>query len=507
MEMSASFAPAEPGKVYLVGAGPGDPDLITLRGLELLRTADVILYDNLASPGLLAHARSDAQKLYVGKKRALHFLRQPEINRLLIKKAQQGLAVVRLKGGDPYIFGRGGEEAEALLDAGVEFEVVPGVTSASGAAAYIGVPLTHRSKTSAVTFVTGHEADHIDWNRLGHTETLVIFMGLTSFGSIAERLLAAGRTPQTPAMAVRWATFSHQQTVVGRLDNLAQKIADADLKPPALIVVGEVVEYRDRLSWFERLPLFGQRVLITRPEGQSAGFAARLRRLGADPVELPTISIQPPADGYAALDAAIGRLESYDWLIFTSQNGVDRFMERLDASSRDLRAFRGRLAAIGSATAGRLAELHLKVDVLPKRFVAEGLLDALAGEDLAGKKILIPRATQARDILPRELSARGAEVEVAPAYRTVEPEGAAKNLRRLFEGDHKPDWAICTSSSTVTNLIRLAGAEALDGVRICSIGPITSTTARDNGLTVAAEADPHTMEGVLAALLESVRKS
>ncbi len=483
------------------------PDLITIRGLELIRTADVILYDNLASPGLLKYAKPGAQKLYVGKKRALHFLRQPDINRLLVKKAQQGLAVVRLKGGDPYIFGRGGEEAEALLDAGIEFEVVPGVTSASGAAAYVGVPLTHRSKTSAVTFVTGHEADHIDWNRLGHTETLVIFMGLTSFGSIAELLLAAGRAPETPAMAVRWATFSRQQTIVGRLDDLAQKIADAEMKPPALIVVGEVVGFRDRLDWFERLPLFGQRILITRPEGQSAGFAARLRRLGADPVELPTIEIQPPEDDYAVLDAAIDRLDRYDWLIFTSQNGVDRFMERLDASSRDLRAIRGRVAAIGPATAERLHELHLKVDVLPERFVAEGLLDALAGEDLTGKKILIPRAAQARDILPKVLAGRGAEIEVAPAYQTVEPEGASESLRLLFQGDNRPDWAVCTSSSTVTNLVRMTGAETLAGVRICSIGPITSATARDNGLTVAAEADPHTMEGVLAALLATIRQA
>ena len=499
--MSASFSPAEPGKVYLVGAGPGDPDLITVRGLELLRTADVILYDNLASPGLLAHARPDAEKLYVGKKRALHFLRQDGINELLVEKAQAGSSVVRLKGGDPFIFGRGGEEAEALVAAGIEFEVVPGVTSASGAAAYGGVPLTHRSKTSAVTFVTGHEADHIDWNRVGHTETLVIFMGLTTFRAIARRLLAAGRAPETPAMAVRWATFPRQRTIVGRLDDLADKISESGLRPPALIVVGEVVEYRERLNWFERLPLFGQRILITRPAGQSAGFAAKLRRLGADPIEAPTIEIRPPSDGFRALDAAIERLDEFDWLLFTSQNGVEKFVERLDASTRDLRSIRGRIAAIGSATAARLEDLHLKVDVVPERFVAESLLESLAEMDMQDCKVLIPRAAKARDVLPRELTRRGAQVDVVPAYETVEPPDAAERLRELFGGADRPDWAVCTSSSTVTNLVEMVGAESLEGVRICSIGPITSATARDNGLQVAAEADPHTMEGVLAALL------
>ncbi len=501
--MSAPFAAAEPGAVYLVGAGPGDPGLITLRGLELVQTADVILYDNLASPGLLAHARPGAETIYVGKKRAVHARSQEEINALLVEKAKSGLAVVRLKGGDPYIFGRGGEEAEALIEAGVEVEVVPGVTSASGAAAYTGVPLTHRSKTSAVTFVTGHEADRIDWNRLGHAETLVIFMGLTTFGAIAERLMAAGRAADTPAMAVRWATFPRQQTIVGRLDDLAHKIADAGLRPPALIVVGEVVSFRERLSWFERLPLFGQRILVTRPAGQSAGFAAKLRRLGAEPIEAPTIEIRPPAD-WSALDAAIARLPEYHWLIFTSRNGVDRFLERLDASAWDLRSIHGRIAAIGPATAQRLEELHLKVDVVPKTFLAEGLLEALSSFDLSGKKFLIPRAAQARDILPRELTALGAEVDVVAAYETVEP---ADTIAELFDSDEtRPDWVVCSSSSTVTNLCNMTGLERLQGVRICSIGPITSATARELGLTVAAEADPHTMEGVVAALLEAANR-
>ncbi|MBI1356188.1 MAG: uroporphyrinogen-III C-methyltransferase [Acidobacteria bacterium] len=504
--MSAAAQAAEKGKVYLVGAGPGDPDLITWRGLELIRSADVILYDNLASPSLLSHARPDAETLYVGKKRALHQLSQQQINELLAAKARQGLAVVRLKGGDPYVFGRGGEEAEALIAAGVEFEVVPGVSSALGAAAYAGVPLTHRSRTSAVTFVTGHEADAIDWQRLGHTETLVIFMGLTAFDAIADRLIAAGRAPHTPAMAVRWATRPCQQTVVGRLDDLGAKIEAAGLRPPALIVVGEVVALREKLDWYERLPLFGRRILITRPAGQAADFAARLRRLGAEPIEAPTIEIRPP-DDWAPLDAAIAALGDYDWLIFTSRNGVDRFLERLDASPRDLRAVRGKIAAIGPATAQRLEQLHLKVDVLPDDFVAEGLLAALDAEDLRGQRILIPRALQARETLPAELAARGALVDVVPAYQTVEPPDAAERLQAIFEGEDKPDWAVCTSSSTVRNLAKLVGPERLAGVRLCSIGPITSQTARELGLPVAAEANPYTMEGVLEALLQAVRTS
>ena len=502
--MSAAAPAAEKGKVYLVGAGPGDPDLITVRGLELIGSADVILYDNLASPGLLRHARADAETLYVGKKRTDHALTQEEINRLLVQNAQERRSVVRLKGGDPYVFGRGGEEAEALAEAGVEFEVVPGVSSAMGAAAYAGVPLTHRSRTSAVTFVTGHEADRIDWSRLGHAETLVIFMGLTTFEAIAERLMAAGRAPETPAMAVRWATRPCQQTVVGRLDDLAVEIERAGLRPPALIVLGEVVELRGKLDWFERLPLFGQRVLITRPAGQSADIARRLRRLGAEPIEAPTIEIRPPAD-WTPLDEAIEALGQYDWIIFTSQNGVEKLVERLDASESDLRAIRGRIAAIGPATARKLEELHLKVDVLPERYVAEGLLEALRDFDLYGKRVLIPRAAEARDVLPRELALRGAEVETVPAYETVEAPDAAERLAAIFDGDSKPDWVVCSSSSTVRNLVAAAGLERLAGVRLCSIGPVTSATARELGLEVAAEADPYTMEGAVAALLRAVR--
>ena len=487
------------GKVYLIGAGPGDPGLITLRGLDLIRSADLILYDNLATPALLDYARPDAERVYVGKKRAAHTRSQSEINDLLVEGARNHDVVVRLKGGDPFVFGRGGEEGEALHAAGVRFEVVPGVSSPLGVAAYAGIPLTHRSHTSAVTFVTGHHVDAIDWNRLGHVETLVIFMGLTTFAQIAERLIAAGRSPDTPAAAIRWASRPDQHTVIGSIADLPQRIAEENLKPPALIIVGEVVSLRDSLAWYENLPLFGRRIVVTRASEQSADMAEHLRRLGADPILLPTIEIRPP-DDYATLDRAITELETFDWLIFTSRNGVSRFIERLDQSGRDLRAVQGKLAAIGPATAAALEELHLKVDVLPEQYVAESLLEALDAESIKEKKILIPRAAEARDILPETLRERGADVVVAPAYQTVPAASSAAELRRILASDHKPDWITVTSSSTVKNLVEMAGVEALRPIKLASIGPITAKTARDFGLHVAAEADPHTVDALIEAM-------
>jgi uroporphyrinogen III methyltransferase/synthase len=492
-----------PGKVFLVGAGPGDPGLVTVRGLALIRAADAIFYDNLATPALLAHARPDAETLYVGKKRAAHAYSQEEINRMLVERARAGKSVVRLKGGDPFIFGRGGEEAEALADAGVSFEIVPGVSSALGAAAYAGIPLTHRATTSAVTFVTGHAAESIDWAAMGKADTLVLFMGLTSFAEVARRLIDAGRRPETPAAAIRWATRPDQTTLTGTLADLAARIEAAGLKPPALVIVGEVVGLRSRLDWFERLPLFGKRILITRPKGQSAELAEKLRRLGADPVELPAIEIRPPA-GLQPLDDAIAQLETYDWLIFTSRNGVERFVERLDASPQDWRALRAKVCAIGPATASALSDLHLKVDIVPEEYVAEGLLAALEPHGLDGKRILIPRALVARDLLPDTLRVRGAHVEVVAAYETVAPEGAAERARALFSGQAPPpDWVTFTSSSTASNLAKMVGVEPLRRSRAASIGPVTSATLRKLGLEPAAEASEYTVDGLIAAIVAS----
>ncbi|MEO7653010.1 MAG: uroporphyrinogen-III C-methyltransferase, partial [Bryobacteraceae bacterium] len=308
------------GKVYLVGAGPGDMDLITWKGRKLLEQADSVLFDHLANAGLIALAPAAAERLYVGKKKSDHAFSQDEICAMLIERARRGLRVVRLKGGDPFIFGRGGEEAEALADAGVPFEVVPGVTTPLGIAAYTGVPLTHRDHTSVVTFVTGHSVSQIDWGKVGSSETLVIFMGLTTFPRIAAEIIARGRSQDTPAMAVRWATRPDQQVVVGTLATLPLLIEESRIRPPATIIIGEVVNLRDQLSWYERLPLFGQRIVVTRAQPQAAELSSRLRALGAHAIELPAIEIRPP-ESFTAIDAAIDSLDSYDWLLFTSANG------------------------------------------------------------------------------------------------------------------------------------------------------------------------------------------
>jgi uroporphyrinogen III methyltransferase/synthase len=488
------------GKVYLVGAGPGDPELITVRGLRLLETADVILYDNLAPTGLLSRAPAAAERLYVGKKRARHAYTQEQINQLLIDYARRGMRVVRLKGGDPYLFGRGGEEAQALYSAGIPFEVVPGVTSALGLAAYAGIALTHRATTSAVTFVTGHEVEQIDWTKIGTAETLVVFMGVTAFDEISHRLIAAGRAPATPAIAVRWASRGDQHSVVGTIENLAARMHEADLKPPATIVVGEVVSLRPALNWFEKLPLFQTRIVVTRAREQAGRLAEMLREQGAYVIELPTIEIRPPED-FAPLDAAIAELESYDWVLFTSANGVRFFIERLDASGKDLRHLRGKVCAIGPATADRLRALHIQVDLMPEEYVAESVLKAFEVQHLAGKRILLPRAKVARDLIPAELARRGAAVDVVPAYQTVAPEESAKLAADIFASDSKPDWITFTSSSTVRNFVRLCGVEWLNSVRIASIGPVTSRTVQEFSLRVDLEADPYTMEGLVEALV------
>lgn len=485
-------------KVYLVGAGPGDPELITVKGRRILQSAGVVFYDHLANAALLDLAPAGVRKVYVGKKRSSHSYRQEEISAMLIEAFHAGLDVVRLKGGDPYIFGRGGEEAEALVAAGVPFEVVPGVTAALGIAAYTGVPLTHRSHTSVVTFVTGHEVDQIDWNKIGHAETLVIMMGLTTFPEIAGRIMAAGRSRQTPAMVVRWGTRPDQETLVGTLETLPGIIADLHLKPPATIIVGEVVDLRSRLNWFETLPLFGKTVVVTRPREQSAELAALLQLEGAAVVSLPSIEIAPPAD-FGELDAAIARLRDYDWLVFTSANGVRAFLERLDQSASDLRALRAKLAAIGPATRAALEKLHLKVDVTGAEYVAEGLLAALP-EDLTGQKILLARAAVARDVLPAQLAARGARVAVVEAYRTIAPAALAASAHELFDAPHKPDWITFTSSSTVDNLLRVIRPEKLEGVRVASIGPVTSATLRQHGIAIDAEATAYTAAGLAAAI-------
>jgi uroporphyrinogen III methyltransferase/synthase len=485
-------------KVYLVGAGPGDPELITLKARRLLEGADSILYDHLASPELLELAPAAAERIYVGKKKSDHALSQEEICALLVNRGGRGLNVVRLKGGDPFLFGRGGEEAEALADAGIPFEVVPGVTSPLGIAAYTGVPLTHRDHTSVVTFITGHDVEKIDWTKVGTSETLVVFMGLSQFDEISQRIIGAGRSGATPAMAVRWGTRPDQDVLTGTLETLPRLIRERGMKPPATIIVGEVVRLHDKLNWFERLPLFGKRIVVTRAREQASTLTAILRELGAEVIELPTIEIQPAAD-YTALDAAVGNLRDYNWLIFTSANGVRFFLQRLDKSSIDLRGIQGRICAIGPATRDALEKFHIKVDVMAEQYVAEGLLRSLAAYDLRGARVLIARAAVARDLLPLELERRGAAVEVVEAYRTVTPPELTRHAADVL--GHKPDWITFTSSSTVKNLVEAVGAQPLRGLRCASIGPVTTATMRQNGLDVAAEAASYTIQGLVEALL------
>ncbi len=473
-------------KVYLVGSGPGDPELLTIKARRLLETADIVLYDHLASPDALRLA-TRAEKIYVGKQRDDHSFRQDEIGEMLIKQWKTGKRVVRLKGGDPYIFGRGGEECEALASAGIPFEVVPGVSAAIGAGAYAGIPLTHRDHASCVAFVTGHHPESMDWSKVAHADTLVIFMGAHHFPEIAAALITAGRSPDTPAAAVSWATRPEQRTIHGTIATLAEQ----KLQSPAIVYIGGVASLTTELNWFEKLPLHGVRVAITRPYAQSPDTAYKLMALGAEAIEYPTIEIVPPLS-YAALDHAIAKLESFDWLIFTSANGVRAFADRLAASPRDLRGLRAKLCTVGPMTRKTVEDMHLKVDVVPREYVAESIVAAMAAFDMQGKQVLIPRAAIARDTVPDALKALGATVTIAEAYRTIVPASGPAPLA---------DWVTFTSSSTVKNFIALNEPGAIARYKTASIGPITTETLRMHGVEPTVEAAPHTTEGVIDAIL------
>ena len=496
------------GIVYLIGAGPGDPGLITVKGHDCLRRADVVVYDYLANPQLLAAARPEAERIYVGKTRGCHHTPQPQINALLADKARRGLVVARLKGGDPYVFGRGGEEAQHLHAAGVPFEVVPGVTAGFAAAAYAGIPLTHRDFTTTLGLVTGHEdparkVSSLDWEKLATgVGTLVFYMGMANLPLIAAELMAHGRPPETPVAVIRWGTTPRQQTLVAPLVEVAQRVEEAGLKPPAVIVIGEVVTLREELRWFDNRPLFGRRILNTRAAGQAGSFAALLEAQGAEAFSCPLIEVVPPAD-WAELDAEVARLADTDYLVLTSANGVDFFFARLAAAGKDLRTLAGvTLVAVGPKTAAAIEAKGLRPDLVPADYRAEGVVELLREQGVAGRRILYPRAELARDLIPRQLAEAGATVAAPVAYRTLPPAGGAEALRALLaEG---VDAVTFTSSSTVENFCRLAGpqaAELLSGVAVVSIGPLTSATARRFGLSVDAEADPSTLEGMTAALV------
>jgi uroporphyrinogen III methyltransferase/synthase len=493
------------GKCFLVGAGPGDLGLVTLLAKECIEQADVIVYDYLSNPEMLKWAPESAEIIYAGKKAGAHTLTQDEINRLLVEKARAGKQVVRLKGGDPFVFGRGAEEAQALAAAHLPFVVVPGITSAIAGPAYAGIPVTHRGKNSHVTFFTGHEdpeksetsIDFAALAKLGGTQ--VMLMGVERIEAITREMLANGMRSDVPVALIRWATTGRQETLVGNLENIVQRVSETRFAAPVVAVFGDVVALRNELSWFEDRPLFGKRIVVTRTRSQAGVLSEQLRALGGDVIELPTIRIEPPGD-LRAFAELVQDAHAYDWIVFTNPNGVTAFFDLFYKLYDDAREIGGaRFAAIGPATAQRIKDFHLKVDLQPEEFVAESIVREFRKQGgVENLRILLARAEKARDLLPKELSALGAIVDEGFAYRTV-PEtrddtGARRRL--LEEGAHLITF---TSSSTVENFLAL-GLPWPAGMKVASIGPVTSKTVRDRGLEVAVEARRHDIPGLVNAV-------
>ncbi len=504
---------ARPGVVYLVGAGPGDPGLMTARSLELIASADTIFHDRLIPPGALDGARPDTELVYVGKQPGVSSVPQEEIGERLIEAARAGKSVVRLKGGDPFVFGRGGEEGEALREAGVEFEVVPGVTAGVAATAYAGIPVTHRDDASAVAFVTGHEDPEkgetaIDWEALAaFPGTLVFYMGVKRLAENAAALVEAGRDPDEPAAAVERGTMAGQRTVTATLGTIAATVEREGIGAPALIVVGPVVLRREALAWLERRPLHGRRVVVTRARAQASGLAATLRALGAEVVELPAIRIEPRLES-EEVRGAVERIGEYALICVTSPNGAHLLFEALADAGLDARALGetkqrqgATVAAIGPGTARALADHGIVADIVPERFVAEALIEALAAVEVEGRHVLVARAAEARDVLPNALRERGAEVDVVALYETVREDPAPAAV----EAARDADYVTFTSSSTVRNLVEALGDDFPREARIVSIGPITSETAHEAGLEVHAEAERHNVDGLVEALLRDAQ--
>lgn len=503
------------GTVYLVGAGPGDPKLITLRGKELLAEADVIIYDYLANPKLLEFAKEGAEKIYVGKKGGSRSsLHQEHIDHLMVEAAKAGKSVVRLKGGDPFIFGRGGEEAEALVAAGIPFEVVPGVTSAISVPTYAGIPLTHRDKASTVAFVTGHEdpakeGSLVDWGKLaGGPDTLVFLMGMGNLPGIVSELIRHGKDPKTPIALIRWGTHPFQKTLTGRLEDIVEKVASEGMKPPVVMVIGEVVSLRNRLNWFESKPLFGKRIVVTRAREQAPEFIDLLSAYGAEAISFPTLQIVSPPS-WAEADAAIERIEHYHWIIFTSVNGVQSFRKRLAALRKDLRLLKGiSLCAIGPRTAAEIEAWGLQVDLVPDEFKAEGVLQALDARGIAGKRFLIPRAMEAREILPEEIQKKGGEVDVVPVYQSIRPDPDPATLEKTLHAK-RADMITFASSSTLRNFMEILGPQRqswVTGSAIACIGPITAETALEFGLKVDVTPSEYTLPALAESIVDYFRK-
>ncbi len=492
------------GKVYLVGAGPGDPSLITVKGLNCLKKADVIIYDHLVDEALLQLVPPEAEKIYVGKTAKYHTLKQEAINKLLVKKAKEGKIVVRLKGGDPFVLGRGGEEAQALASTNIPFEIVPGVSSAIAVPAYAGIPLTHRDFASSFTVVTGHQAIGKDrlsppWHKINMgADTLVFLMAVGNLASIIEQLIKNGRPLSTPVAVISHGTTPKQKTIVGTLENILNQTNS--IQPPAVVVVGEVVRLRDHLRWFDSHPLFGKRVLVTRARHQASSLSELLRECGAFPVEMPVIKIQPIFSN--GLDQAILNIKNYDWLVFTSANGVDVFFHRLQTLKRDSRWLSNvRLGAIGPATAKALENKGLRADYVPKTYTSKGFLSGFKNYNLRGCRILLPRAEMADKELSRGLTRLGAKVDEIAVYQTV-LDTETIHLEKEMLKDREIDIVTFTSASTVTNLITVLGKEwqLINNTVIACIGPKTAATAIKAGLRVDIVARKHTISGLVEAL-------
>jgi len=499
------------GKVYIIGAGPGDPGLITVKGLRCLKEADAIIYDHLVNPEIIDHAKASARLIYAGKKGGAHTLPQDEINRLLVEEASRGNIVARVKGGDPFIFGRGGEEAEVLAGAGIPFEVVPGVTSAIAVPAYAGIPLTHRGYTSTVAFITGHEdptKEHsdIDWKTLSGIGTLVFLMGVKNLAQIAGSLIEHGKDAHTPAALIRWGTTEDQETLTAALQDIAAKAEERRFSPPSILVVGDVVGLREALSWFEKRPLFGRGVVITRPEAQAEEFAAILRLQGARVIHFPTIRIVPP-EKYDDLDRAIGQLSVYKWIIFTSANGVTFFLNRLRELGKDMRDLKGlRICTIGPATAAKIEALGIRVDLVPDVFISEGVVTAFRDIDIKGSRTLLPRAEAARDVIPEGLAKLGATVDVVTAYRTVNSGKSRSELEPLIN-EGKVDVIAFTSPSTVIHFMEIMGKEFSlpPQIKIACIGPVTAAAVKKAGLRIDIMQERYTIPALVETLAEHFR--
>lgn len=499
------------GMVYLVGAGPGDRKLITVKGLECIQKADVLVYDRLVSRRLLSYARPDCELIYGGKYPDHHILRQGEINEVLVAKALAGKIVTRLKGGDPFVFGRGGEEAEALVKAGIAFEVVPGITSAISVPAYAGIPVTHREYTTSFAVITGHlnqekAESEIHWDKIAQAHgTLIFLMGMEKLPMIMEKLQEFGRNSKTPVALVRWGTTAGQRTVTGCIDNIVEVARSANFGSPAVVIVGEVVNLRQQLQWFETKPLFGRRVVVTRARSQASKLSNQVEDLGGEAWEFPVIETVEPED-YSLLDSAITRLSEFTWLIFTSVNGVEFFFRRLKRLGKDIRELAGiKICTIGPATKQAVEDYHLLVDLVPEEYRAEGILDVIKERLNPQDRVLLPRAEVARETLPEALTAQGISLEVVPAYRTIMGNGEAEGLKEMLR-QNMIDVVTFTSSSTVKNFVQLMDSEdlprLLENVTIASIGPITSDTARKAGLKVDVEATEYTIAGLLQAVVE-----